>query len=375
MQTGNSTESIFFSDPCSQVRISYRQLATDLNKSLMDSPSPTYAQILKILRQLGYTESSFQRAEQQSPELQTQLSIETSGTTKSPREVLHSAEKLFLQIKCGDEYTNNIWGLTYPVSKFAGVQVLLQALKNKNTLIQLPTNAVLEAGRIIQSFGITHLSATPTYFRMLLSRQPNFPDVRQITCGGEPLDEVTLSRIRDAFPNSKFTNIFATTETGVILKSHSTWFEIPEELKTKVKISDEKLMVHASMLGDFEGKPDHYYATGDRVQITSENPLQFVISGRQQELINVGGNTVNLHNVEKALLTLPHIVDARAFGKKNSVMSWIVGCEVILQEGISLDAINLRRQLSNLLPKYAVPMVIEETTVIKLTSTGKKARS
>ena len=134
-------------------------------------------------------------------------------------------------------------------------------------------------------------------------------------------------------------------------------------------------MVHASMLGDFEGKPDHYYATGDRVQITSENPLRFIISGRQQELINVGGNTVNLHNVEKALLTLPHIVDARAFGKKSSVMSWIVGCEVVLQKGISLDSINLRKQLSNLLPKYAVPMVIEETTIIKATTTGKKARS
>ncbi len=310
----------------------------------------------------------------QTPITSRQFSLETSGTTGTPRSVAYSPEQLSRRIKTGDLYQNNVWGLTYSVSKFAGMQVLLQAITNRNSLINLVASENSQIANAIDDFEITHLSATPTYFRMLLRNKTTFRKVRQVTCGGEPLDEATLSLISFAFPGARFTNIYATTETGVLLKSRSTWFEIPDNMQDKIKIEANHLLVHSSLLGDFVGKPDEFYDTGDVVDVAAEKPNRFVFSGRTQDFVNVGGETVNLQQVERSLISLPEIIEAKVFSRKNSVTGRIIGCEVMLGENGSFDPLSIRRRLLELLPTHAVPMIINETKSIVRNKSGKKVR-
>ncbi len=79
------------------------------------------------------------------------------------------------------------WGLLYDPTRFAGMQVVLQALLGGGTLIAPDTAAPLsEQVAFLASRGCTHLSATPTLWRRLLM-VPGHAELslRQATLGGD----------------------------------------------------------------------------------------------------------------------------------------------------------------------------------------------
>ena len=68
----------------------------------------------------------------------------------------------------------------------AGLQVFFQAFENQNTLVNVFSLARNEVYSLIEKYSVTHISATPTFYRLLLPFEKEYSSVQRITFwGGE----------------------------------------------------------------------------------------------------------------------------------------------------------------------------------------------
>ncbi|MDB4468554.1 hypothetical protein N9093_01710, partial [bacterium] len=67
----------------------------------------------------------------------SRILLSTSGTTGPGKRVSHSLDSLCRGLQINLRHQNDIWGLAYPLNHLAGLQVMLQAVINHNTIVQL----------------------------------------------------------------------------------------------------------------------------------------------------------------------------------------------------------------------------------------------
>ncbi len=90
-------------------------------------------------------------------------------------------------------------------------------------------------------------------------------------------------------------------------------------------------------------------------------------------MINVGGYKVNPLEVEEYIRSIPKVLDAKVYSKKNSILGNIVCCDVI-RENEDLTEAALRDFLQTKLQEYKIPRMIKFVDDIKITRTGKISR-
>ena len=359
-----------------EVFASYENLFRDLEKPDFHHDSKVYSDIIKSLKALGFNRQILVESIQNTTKLtDPKLQIKTSGTTSSAKTVRIGRNILMRNVIVSPAHRNDIWGLTYPLNRFAGLQVLLQAVCNLNTIVNLNPENPIAIGDEILSQKITHLSGTPTFYRLLLRNEVTFPVVRQITSGGEHLDKSTIKLLRKHFPNSKIRNIYGSTEAGTLLTSANDEFSIPEYLKGKVTVRNGQLLIHHSLLADFDTKlEDGFYFTGDLVTIISESPLRFTIDSRNSSFIGVAGYRVDPVKVEKAIVQISGIAEARVYGLQNPVTGHLIACDILTKANREIAIDTIRTNLESKLLSYEIPRIINCVGNIKQTETGKKAR-
>ena len=302
-----------------------------------------------------------------------QITFFTSGTTGRPKKVSHRLQSITRFVKRESRHTSDIWGFAYNPTHIAGVQVFFQALLNKNKIVRLFGLSIDEIFDTIEKEKITHISATPTFYRMLILRSVSFDFVKRITSGGEKFDKKTSSLLAKIFPNAKITNVYASTEVGTLFASQDDIFVVKDEVKNLIKIVDNELLLHESLLGQTAdlSLTGQWYKTGDLVEVVAENPLSIKFVSRQGEMINVGGYKVNPSEVEDAILSLESVSQVRVFGKKNSVLGNVICAEVVAK---SLDEKSIRDYLKTRLQEFKIPRIIKFVEDIKLTRTLKTSR-
>jgi len=306
-----------------------------------------------------------------------ELTLFTSGTTGKPKMVKHNIKSLCRQVKTGEKYRENIWGYAYHPSHIAGIQVFLQALFNQNLIIRLFGIPGKMITKLIETYNITHLSATPTFYRLLLTDNIILDKVLRISVGGERFDSHTMEKIKKMFPNAKILNIYASTEAGTIFASKGDTFTVREGDDNFIRIVNGELQIHEKLLGDFDRSKnfqDHWYSTGDLVEIEQSQPLKFKIVSRKSEMINVGGYKVNPGEVENCIREMPEVKEVRVFGKKNSVVGNIICAEIIIKSG-NISETDIRHFLLNKLQDFKIPRVIRFVDSFNLTHTGKLKRA
>lgn len=322
------------------------------------------------------------------------LGLFTSGSTGVPQLVVQPVANLARAVKVSDRHAQDVWGFAYNPTHVAGIQVYLQALANGCPVVDIFGLGRAEVLAAIARHGITHLSATPSFYRLMLPADRALPGVRSVTLGGESSDAALIDRLRPLFPSARFHNVYASTEAGTLLSAEGDTFSIADGLERLVVIREGKIQVHRSLLGEFgaaakpsppvigeqlidngdkeampsehgkllmeklaemaEQKPipdiqspttnSHspltaagidaadWYDTGDVVEIVSAEPLRFRIVARERDCVNVGGSKVNPHEVEAVLGEHPGVKQVRVFGRKNSVMGNILCAEVVAAE-------------------------------------------
>ena len=302
------------------------------------------------------------------------ISLFTSGTTGLPKKISHDFKNLTRNCKVSDSVSSNIWGYAYNPTHMAGLQVFFQALLNENTIVRLFNIERSKIFESIEKYKITNISATPTFFRLLLPLESSFPSVRRLTSGGEKFDSKLNNSILTLFPNGKLLNVYASTEAGSIFASEGEGFYLRKQFFDFVKIHNEELYLHKSILG--EGTETKligdWYPTGDLVHVISDNPIVFKFLSRKNEMINVGGYKVNPIEVEELLMGYRDIVDARVFGKPNSVLGNIICAEIVCLT--ELSTLEIRNFLSKNLQGFKIPRIFDFVDEIEKTRTGKKKR-
>jgi Acyl-CoA synthetases (AMP-forming)/AMP-acid ligases II len=305
------------------------------------------------------------------------LSIYTSGTTGRPKKVVHTLDSLTRNVKVSEKFSDNVWAYAYNSTHIAGVQVLFQAFYNRNPMVYVFSSS--DIYQELVKYEVTHISATPTFYRMVLPTLPaKVTTVRGATFGGEKFDPSLTGKIAQVFPNAKIRNIYASTEIGSLFTSDGDAFVIPKSLWDKVRFSeDEELLVHKDLLpqsSDFSLKDDWYY-TGDIIESIGDGRFKFV--SRKSEMINIGGYKVNPHEVEEAIKRVSGVKDAIVKPRINNITGNILMAEIV--RGGSLEDKELKaiilQELNASLQSWKVPRIIKFVESIDQTRTGKKVRS
>lgn len=291
-----------------------------------------------------------------------QVSFSTSGTTGEPKKICHSYKFLTKNIKIDPKYKSSIWGLTYPANKIAGSQVVLQALLNEAYIVNLFNKPLSEVPKIINDYNVTHISATPTFYRLLFHNKFIFKKVIQVTLGGEVANRKIIEQVKTYFPNAKICNIYASTEYGTLFTSDSDCFELSKQASQLVKINDNEIVVRHN---------NKWMRTGDLVEWINDS--KFRIIGRNSNLINVGGYIVNPLKVESIINDLNYVQQSYVYKIKNSVLGTVIAADIVLNKNKEINLI--KKDLKTKLENYELPLKINIVESLNLTETSKLSRS
>jgi acyl-coenzyme A synthetase/AMP-(fatty) acid ligase len=208
---------------------------------------------------------------------------------------------------------------------------------------------------------------------MLLPEKAIHPSVCVVTSGGEKYDSNLADSLKTVFPNASFKNIYASTEAGSLLASDGNYFRIPQKWMNLIKIQDDELIIHKSLLGDPNITAGEWYLTGDVVRYLDKDAGLFEFISRKNEMINIGGYKVNPVEVEQELRFIDGIMQSRVYAKRNSVLGNILCCEIIVSQSY-VDETYVRNQLARTLQEYKIPRIVKITDMISVGRTGKTSR-
>lgn len=304
-----------------------------------------------------------------------QIAIYTSGTTGAPKKFIHPLALLMRNVKISEKHSSDIWGFAYNITHFAGVQVFLQALMNKNPIINLFNKNLDNADMLLKKYKCTCISATPTFYRnfIFVHNEENV-NIKFATFGGEKFDNALIVKAKNKFPNAKIRNIYASTEVGSLLSGVNDSFKIPEKLRSLVKISSENhLLIHSSLL-EKNKIIDDWYDTNDIVEMNEDGT--FKILSRDSDFINVGGYKVNLEEVESCILQINGVLDVAVIGRANSVLGNILVANIRKDEKYADTELKKKilDTLKSELQYFKIPRIINFVDNIERNRSGKKVR-
>jgi acyl-CoA synthetase (AMP-forming)/AMP-acid ligase II len=304
----------------------------------------------------------------------TQWAIATSGTTGTPKLTLHSLASLTRTTRHGAPRDSpHRWALLYDVQRFAGLQVLLQALAGGDTLLIPRHDAPVEdVVAFLAGNGCDAISATPTLWRrILMSPGARSLQPAHVTLGGEIADQAVLDALAAAFPRAAIRHIYASTEAGVGFTVNDRLEGFPAEFLTRppsgvsIGVSDAGHLI----LGGGAARVD----TGDLVALDGG---RYRFMGRASGSINVGGNKLQPEEVERVLREHPDVVEAVVYAKKSAITGSVVCADVVARAGV--DPGELKRGViahcRGRLEAFKVPAVLRVVESIGAASTGKIER-
>ncbi|MFE5320251.1 class I adenylate-forming enzyme family protein [Paenibacillus sp. NPDC056579] len=308
------------------------------------------------------------------------VTIYTSGTTGRPKKVTHSLSTIARSVKQGPRYKDNVWAFSFNPTHFAGLQVFFQAFFNRNPMLYIFDTDKNEVHSLLLKYGVTNISATPTFYRTLLPLMEHpLPDVRIVTVGGEKFDSNVLKDLGRVMPHAKIRNVYASTEAGSLFGSVGEIFEINESLRPFVKISDDReLLIHKSLLGAAEEvslADGDWYHTGDTVTLLDEH--RFVFAARKTEMINIGGYKVNPHEVEEQIKTVDGVLDVLVKSRHNRITGNILVADIVKASGYDEQQLedSIRNILVSTLQAWKIPRLFHFVNELPKSRTGKKVRT
>ena len=313
--------------------------------------------------------------------------LATSGTTKLPKLVSHTLDSLAVSARRDDRFVDYRWGLLYDPARMAGLQVFLQALIGDSMLLApAPGASLLDQAAWLEGAGCSAISATPTQWRRLLMTESGrrLP-LRQATLGGEIADATTLAAISRAFPQSRITHVYASTEAGVGFAVHdgrpgfpAAWLGTTHA-GVHMRIGDNGCLwigrehMPQQYVGDAHALVcEGWIDTGDLVQVENHR-AQFL--GRANGTINVGGNKVVPEEVERVIGALDGVAGVLVRGKQSSVMGMLVEAVIQVAPGVTLETNAIKSHCKQYLANYKVPAFVHLVDELPVSGAGKLMRT
>ncbi|WP_040157637.1 AMP-binding protein [Nigerium massiliense] len=282
----------------------------------------------------------------------------TSGSTGRPKHVAHTLDSL---TTVRGEQPARTWLCPYTPGAYAWWQVVTLGLSLPGQDVVFVENDRLENwADIALAHGVDAASGTPTFWRQALMRSGETLAkiaFKQITLGGEPVDQGVLDLLHGAFPDARVSWIYASSEAGASIAVHDGRAGFPEawltgeprEGRPRLSVDGDELVIASPHRGEGVDAQLH---TGDRVEIRDGRVL---ITGRlASDEINVGGSKVSASQVRDVLQSHPGVLWASAKGRRAPLVGTVVQADVVLSDQDTTEA-DLARWCAERLADYAVP--------------------
>ncbi len=308
----------------------------------------------------------------------TRWRLYTSGTTGDPQPVDHDLTSLSRTVRTAPDRQRR-WGLLYPATRMAGIQVVLQSIAAGSTLIDV-TALPGTAARIpmLAEHRVDSLSATPSVWRQILqSPAASALELRQITLGGEIADQFVLDALRAAFPSARITHVFASTETGAAFSVSDGREGFPvSHLHAgrngiELDVRDDILFVRSP--GTSASGQDGFVGTGDVVEIIGDRVL---FRGRNSGVVNVGGEKVWPERVERTLRAHPDVIETLVEPRSNPLSGWMLTAAVVAAPDADRRSLpsRLRAYCAEHLSSAHVPATVRVVPSLTVADSGKAVR-
>ncbi|MDO8723009.1 MAG: AMP-binding protein [Syntrophales bacterium] len=226
--------------------------------------------------------------------------------------------------------------------------------------------------RAARDCGASILVSVPVHYRVLKTDDLKRHDLRMAFSSAG-----ALAKEDTAYFHSKtgldITEIYGSTETGGVavrqrLKDGESWRPLEP---VDCMIRDGKLYVRSAFISpELPRDDDGFFATPDRADSDGDN--RFILRGRADDIVKVGGKRVDLAVVQSKMKQLAGVRDAVVMalpsdtGRQNELAALVA---------TNLDALQLRKHIAAVSETYAVPRRIAVVEEIPVTSTGKYDRT
>lgn len=326
----------------------------------------------------------------------TEWILLTSGTTGTPKMVVHTLSSLCNAIKDSRTIASppSVWSTFYDIRRYGGLLIFLRVLFGSGSLIlssaeESTADFLIRAGQN----GVTHISGTPSHWRLaLMSPAASRIAPQYIRLSGEAVDQTILKRLRSFYPQATICHAFASTEAGLAFEVNDGLAGFPEGLigpqgsNVDLKVQDGSLRIRStrtatSLISRSEESlkdEDGFVDTGDTVELREG---RYYFAGRREGIINIGGLKVHPEEVEAVINQHPQVRMSLVRSRKNHITGGLVVADVVLQDDpcSSRERIDeLQREILQLcrsvLPRYKVPASISIVPTLAIAATGKVAR-
>ena len=265
------------------------------------------------------------------------------------------------------------WGHFYDNSRIASHNVVAHALVAGDKVAErwepATTMALLAFYQLVQ---VNAISLTPSLAKQLIGlKQFTDLDLRQITLGGEIADQNILNRLKVAFPQSRLSHVYATTETGSLFSVSDEIAGFPATMLDRpIGNGAYSLHVEQGFLVIKEITSGKTWESGDSVNLETESG-RVVFTGRQQQVVKVGGRKVYLEKVRSAICSNSGVIDAVVYSVSNPFLGHTVEADVWLNSENSQARLLLLSRLGEQLEKWEKPVRVNWVQNIELSPNGK----
>lgn len=315
------------------------------------------------------------------PEQGFTVTLESSGTTGTPKRLRHDFARLRGRLR-GVAEDGARWLLTYDPGAFAGLQVMLTAAAAGALLVAVPGGgggAVPALAQAARRHAVTHVSGTPSFWRAFLMAlgDAGLP-LAAVTLGGEAADQPLLDRLAARFPHARLRHIYASTEAGALFAVAdgragfpAAWLDDAPDGLT-LRIVDGVLEVRSPRAAAGVTDGESWLSTGDLVERQGDRVL---FAGRLDGLVNVGGVKVSAEAVERRLLAVDGVADAMVVAVPSPITGHLLTATVVTAPGADEAVVRagLRAATADL-PPAARPRALTFADRIPLSAAGKKSR-
>jgi tyrocidine synthetase-3 len=299
---------------------------------------------------------------------------------------------------------DDTWTLMHSFCFDFSVWELFGPLLTGGKVIVLPKDQlhVRDVSALINEANVTVINIVPSVFQNIFSgNEHEFPSVRHIIFGGEALNPALLASMTQAFPKTRFINMYGITETCV----HVSFRNITREdmMSTVSNIGGDLLNSHMYLLSEHgEPVPDgvegeigvtgegvargylnneqltrqrfianpwipgqRIYLSGDIAVVNGNNDI--IYKGRRDKQVKIRGHRIELEEILHHISVYPGIDNAFVGVRKVS------GDDAIIAyfKSSSVKDEDLRLALGSTLPSYMVPSYFVKMNSFPQTFNGK----
>ena len=336
----------------------------------------------------------------------------TSGSTGRPKgvEITHYNLGNFLEgmqrqlkLTAGDRFL----AVTTVIFDIAGLELYLPLMVGARVVMASGEAAhnPPSLAKLIRYSGATHMQATPSLWRILLSSPEVRLDKVHVMVGGEALNAELAEQLKNMA--ERVTQFYGPTETTI----WSTAFELSKSetgippigrpiLNTQLYVLDEERQpVFTGAIGElyiggagvakgylrrptlteerflpnpFVDDGSRMYRTGDLVRWVNNGLLEFI--GRADDQVKINGHRVELGEVESLLLQHESVAEAAVVAQNNGKGATSLAGYVVATDKSFIDIETLGMFLTGRLPSYMIPTNFMLLDAMPLTPNGKLDR-